>query len=169
VAHSFGSWIVAHALQNDPKLQLGHVVLVGSIVRPDWPWAAILERNQIRGLLNYCGDRDPWVRLAERFIPDSGPSGSRGFNQQHDRLLNLLRPGGTHSSAFSNARLPALFEDVWRPFMSNRGEDIEAGEHEVLEPRPWARAPVVLRAPAILLLAVAIPAAIVCVVVAAVL
>lgn len=167
VAHSFGSWIVARALRDDPTLQLGHLVLVGSIVRPDWPWAATLERKQITGLLNYCGDSDPWVQLAERFIPDSGPSGSRGFTEQHDQLLNVLRPSGTHFSAFSDGRLPATFEDVWRPFLSDRWEDIDASEHQVVGPRPWAQAPVVLRAPTVLFLAVALLAAIVSAVVAA--
>ncbi len=151
VAHSFGTLVVAHALRDDPALRLGHVVLVGSIVPPDWPWVEILERNQITALLNYCGDRDPWVRLAERFIPDSGPSGSVGFAEQHDRLINVLRPGGTHSSAFSNARLPTTFEDVWRPFLSNRLEDIDASEHEVLGPPLWTRSAFILHAPATLI------------------
>jgi hypothetical protein len=165
VAHSFGTWIVAHALQEDPTLRLGDVILVGSIVRPDWPWDEIIERGQVNALLNYCGDRDLWVRLAERFIPDSGPSGAIGFTQRHDSLINVLRPGGDHSSPFSDERLPPTFENVWHPFLSARPEWIDASEHRILDPPRWVRAPLLLRAPATLMLSVVGIAVIVAVIV----
>jgi pimeloyl-ACP methyl ester carboxylesterase len=147
VAHSFGTWVVAYALQQDPNLRLGHVVLVGSIIRPDWPWTNSIERNQVTGILNYCGDRDPWVRLAERFIPDSGPSGRVGFTDQHDRLLNLVLPHATHSSAFTDWQLPISFEDVWRPFLAERWYDIDMRDHRILGPVAWAQTTRFLRAP----------------------
>jgi hypothetical protein len=153
IAHSFGTWIVAHALETDQSLQLGHLVLVGSIVRPDWLWAGPLERGQVRAILNYCGDQDPWVRLAERFIPDSGPSGGIGFTQQHERLTNILRAGGTHSSAFTPELLDPTFEDVWRPFLANRGDEIDTAEHQILGPPQWSRAAAIWRAPSTTLLA----------------
>jgi pimeloyl-ACP methyl ester carboxylesterase len=153
IAHSFGTWIVAHALEADPSLRLGKLILVGSIVRPDWPWAAAFERGQILGVLNYCGDRDPWVRLAERFIPDSGPSGVIGFVSQDQRLLSILRPGGTHSSPFASESLLSTFEDVWRPFLANRGEEVDTSEHRLLALARWSRAAAIWRAPIPLLLA----------------
>ena len=153
IAHSFGTWIVAHALKEDPSLRLGNVILVGSIIRPDWQWDAALERGQVTAVLNYCGDQDPWVRLAERFIPDSGPSGVIGFTRQHQLLANILRPGGGHSSAFAPELLASTFEDVWRPFLANRREDVDAGEHEVLGLPQWSRAVAIWRAPVSLLLA----------------
>lgn len=153
IAHSFGTWIVAHALEADPSLRLGNLILVGSIVRPDWPWADAFERGQVSGVLNYCGDRDPWVRLAERFIPDSGPSGVIGFSGQDQRLLNILRPGGTHSSAFAPESLLSTFEDVWRPFLANRGEDVDRSEHRIVVLPRWSEAAAIWRAPIPLLLA----------------
>lgn len=155
VAHSFGTWVVAQALRRDPNLRLGHVVLVGSIVPPDWSWADILDRNQVTAVLNYCGDRDPWVRLAERFVPDSGPSGTQGFAAEHDRLINVLRPGGLHSSAFTVSQLPTAFDDVWRPFLSDRPDDIDSSEHRLLGTAQWARAPLILRAPVPLIVGMA--------------
>jgi hypothetical protein len=161
VAHSFGTWVVAHALQEEPTLRLGHVILVGSIVRPDWPWAAILERDQINAVLNYCGDRDHCVQLTERFIPDSGPSGRVGFTEEHSRLINILRPGGTHSSTFTNPGLSTTFEDVWRPFLSDRREDIDRTDHQILEAPPWAPSWFIWRAPAPLFLGLAIVAGVI--------
>lgn len=104
-------------------------------------------------VLNYCGDRDPWVRLAERFIPDSGPSGTIGFTEQDDRLINVIRPRGTHSSAFTPDLLGPTFEDVWRPFLSDRTDEVDTSEHQILSPPQWARAGNVWRAPAFILLA----------------
>jgi pimeloyl-ACP methyl ester carboxylesterase len=148
VAHSFGTWIVAHALLEDPTLRLGRVILVGSILRPDWDWSPILERRQIAGLLNYCGGRDPWVRIAERFIPDAGPSGLRGFAEEHERIISVRWPGGTHSSVFSESRLQTAFVDVWRPFLSDRTSGIDLrGGLQILPATPWVRAPALFRAP----------------------
>jgi pimeloyl-ACP methyl ester carboxylesterase len=152
VAHSFGTWLVANALQQDPNLRLGHVVLVSSIIRPDWPWIEIIDRNQVTGILNYCGDRDPWVRLTERFIPDSGPSGRVGFTDEHDRLLNLILPRATHSSAFTNSQLTISFEDVWRPFLADRWDDIDMRDHRLLRPVAWAQSARFLRAPLLLVI-----------------
>jgi pimeloyl-ACP methyl ester carboxylesterase len=153
VAHSFGTWIVTHALEHAPDIRLGRLVLIGSIVRPDWNWALPLGRGQLTGVLNYCGDRDPWVRAAERFIPDSGPSGRVGFAQAHDRVVNLLSPGGGHSSAFAEDRLIATFDEAWRPFLSGRLEDIDSMNHRLLPSFNWRRAPWFLRAPWLLVLA----------------
>lgn len=166
VAHSFGTWIVAHALEEDPDLRLGHVVLVGSIVRPDWNWKPLLERGQLTAVLNYCGDRDPWVRLAERFIPDSGPSGRVGFEDEDDRVTNILNPGGRHSSTFQEDALVVAFGDVWRPFLHGRAADIELGVHELLPAHRWNRARRFLRAPVSVGLAAAVLIATVSLVVA---
>jgi hypothetical protein len=153
IAHSFGTWIVAHALVEDASLRLGNVILVGSIIRPDWPWEQALERGQVAAVLNYCGDRDPWVRLAERFIPDAGPSGVIGFSRQDQRLVNILRPGGRHASAFAPESLALTFDDVWRPFLANRRDDIDPTGHQLLDPPHWRRAAAIWRAPTYLLLA----------------
>lgn len=153
IAHSFGTWIVAHALATDMNLRLGNVILVGSIIRPDWPWHGPIARGQVTAVLNYCGDRDPWVRFAEHFIADSGPSGTIGFTGQDERLTSIRRPGGTHSSAFSPELLDSTFEDVWRPFLANRWADIDGTDHHLLGASQWSRAGVIWRAPTSLLLA----------------
>lgn len=132
VAHSFGTWVVANALTANPGLRLGHVVLVGSIIPRDWDWQRVFNRSQVSGVLNYCGDRDLPVLLAKRFIPKAGASGRKGFTRRHPRLLNVLYPGGTHSSAFADPQLLMAFEDVWKPFFADRWDDIDRQRHRVL-------------------------------------
>jgi pimeloyl-ACP methyl ester carboxylesterase len=147
VAHSFGSWIVAHALQAEPELQLGRLVLVGSIVRPNWDWETPLGRGQIHAVLNYCGDRDLPVKITERGIPDSGPSGVHGFTSTDPRVVNILRPGGRHSTAFEEGVLVPTFEDVWQPFLADRFEDADLREHRPMPPIAWKPAGRLLRTP----------------------
>ncbi len=156
IAHSFGTWVVAHALQDDQTLRLGRLVLIGSIVRPDWPWADMIDRGQIAGVLNYCGRRDLPVRLTQHVIPDSGPSGVLGFVQGSPRVVNVIDPNGNHSSVFKGAHLEAAFEDVWRPFLTARAENIDMTAHESVTGRPWSQAPLLCRAPALPLLILAL-------------
>lgn len=146
IAHSFGTWILAHALLADPSLRVGRVVLIGSIVRPDWDWASLVDNGQVQAVLNYCGDRDPWVKLAQFAIPDSGPSGVIGFTRRADRVFNLMNSGGTHSSSFAPVSLPATFDSVWGPFLTARDRALT---NELMETSGSWR-PSRLRAPACL-------------------
>jgi pimeloyl-ACP methyl ester carboxylesterase len=147
VAHSFGTWIVAHALQEEPELRLGRLVLVGSIVRPNWDWDTPLDRGQIQAVLNYCGDRDLPVKVAEWGIPDSGPSGVHGFPSTDPRLFNVIRPGGQHSTAFEKGLLVPTFEAVWQPFLADRFEDADLKDHRLMQPDAWKAARRLLRTP----------------------
>jgi pimeloyl-ACP methyl ester carboxylesterase len=147
VAHSFGTWIVSHALQAEPELRLGRLVLVGSIVRPNWDWETPLGRGQIQAVLNYCGDRDLPVKITERGIPDSGPSGVHGFPSTDRRVINILRPGGRHSTAFKVGVLIPSFEAVWQPFLADRFDDADLREHRFMQPVAWKPARRLLRTP----------------------
>jgi pimeloyl-ACP methyl ester carboxylesterase len=147
IAHSFGSWIVAHALKAEPELRLGRVVLVGSIVRPNWDWETPLGRGQLQAVLNYCGDRDLPVKITERGIPDSGPSGVHGFTSADPRVVNVLKPGGQHSTAFEEGVLVPTFEDVWQPFLADRLDVADLGEHRLIQPAGWKPARRLLRTP----------------------
>ena len=41
IAHSLGTWLIGHALQRDPKLKIGCLVLTGCILRPDFDWRVL--------------------------------------------------------------------------------------------------------------------------------
>src|SRR5579863_4112407 len=55
VAHSLGTWLIGHALQQYPSLKVGRVILTGSILRPDFDWGKLLVRGQVEAVLNHYG------------------------------------------------------------------------------------------------------------------
>ena len=116
IAHSFGTWLLGHGLVSDPGLRVGRVILLGSILRPDHDWSRLIQRGQVEAVLNHHGTEDGWVRIAQRFIPCSGPSGRRGFDDP--AALNRPAPGFGHSQFFEEDVLPTLFREVWGPFLT---------------------------------------------------
>lgn len=147
IAHSFGTWLLGHALARHRDLEVGRVILTGCILKPGFNWGALENRGQVEAVLNHYGDRDGWARISRWAIPDSGPSGYRGVEfdpeqwregrrTQQDRVLfNIREPGFRHSDFFSvDARsvkerradprpeldqLGRVFETVWQPFLVN--------------------------------------------------
>ncbi len=117
LAHSFGTWLLAHALLDNPGLQVGRVILLGSIVRPDFDWRPLLDRGQVEAVLNHFSPDDGTVRLAQLGIWDSGPAGSCGANAGTG-AINHVTPGLRHSDYFRAEHLTSLYDEVWRPFLT---------------------------------------------------
>jgi serine/threonine-protein kinase len=116
IAHSFGTWLLGHALQADPDLRVGRVILTGCILRPDFDWAALIP-SQVEAVLCHTATKDLWGRIAHYIIPDSGPSGLVGFNDR-STIAHAILHGGRHSDFFGDSTMTDLFETVWRPFLS---------------------------------------------------
>ncbi|MCP4896956.1 MAG: alpha/beta hydrolase [bacterium] len=147
IAHSFGTWLLGHALQKHPDLRVGRVILTGCILKPDFDWGGLEKRNQVEAILNHYGTEDGWARFARYAIPDSGPSGYRGmrFDPQQWRperqaaekrvAFNIPQVGFEHSDFFKVDERPVderrcqpmpeldvlgrVFEEAWRPFLTN--------------------------------------------------
>jgi hypothetical protein len=92
------------------------VILLGSILRPDFDWGRLIRRKQVEAVLNHHGTKDFPVRITQRFIPCSGPSGRRGFDDP--AVLNHPAEGFGHSQFFRRDTLPRMFTDVWAPFLT---------------------------------------------------
>lgn len=116
IAHSFGTWLVAEALDRNPTLRIGRLILLGSVVRPDYPWRQLIDREQIDAVLNHGATNDEWVPRAQFFIPGSGPGGKHGFAPP---VTNVPATGFRHSTYFLPDRLRGVFEGVWRPFLQS--------------------------------------------------
>lgn len=116
IAHSLGTWLLAHALLWNPSLVVGRVVLTGSILRPDFDWGRIISNGQVEAVLNHYGDRDFWAGIAHYLIPDSGPSGRRGFNPNAP-IVQVCANSFGHSDFFSETHLPEVFKNTWQPFL----------------------------------------------------
>jgi hypothetical protein len=132
VAHSFGTWMLGHLLlealhsTDGPRVEVGRVILTGSVLRPDFPWAELQSRGIVRDILNHFGTKDPIVPLAHWTIWDSGPSGRRGFDvslespagAEYD-VVNVAAPDFGHSTLLSDAERYASYSETWKPFLTN--------------------------------------------------
>lgn len=142
ICHSFGNWLVGHALLRHPDLQVGRIVLVASILRPDFDWEALRERGQVEAVLNHRAGRDWAVPLATYFIPDAGPSGRRGFDPNVP-VVDRVDASLGHSNFFDADELPRQFADAWQPFLRT-----PLAEHNTSDPErdPWRQPPWPVRA-----------------------
>lgn len=134
IAHSFGTWLLGHALMADPTLRVGKVILVGCILRPDFDWGFLLRRGQVHTVLCHVATRDIWARVAHYIIPDSGPSGRRGFDG--DGVKHTVLEGGCHSDFFKPNLMPGIFKHVWEPFLT----DQDAGFKTSVANQRWKQA-----------------------------
>jgi hypothetical protein len=130
IAHSFGTWLIGHLLEDelkrnaDDRLQFGRIILTGSILRPDYDWRRIKAGELVDDVLNHYGTVDKVVPCAHATIWDSGPSGRRGFDGTE--VINVRAAGMGHSDLFSIERqfadgrtaLETSYWDYWRPFLT---------------------------------------------------
>src|SRR5262249_53269231 len=80
IAHSFGTYIAANAMDKYLQVTFDQIIFCGSIAQRDYDWNTIIRRHQAKRILNDYGGKDIWVRLVEWGVPDSGTSGRLGFN-----------------------------------------------------------------------------------------
>lgn len=127
IAHSFGTWLFGQLLRRELKrpaeerLTFGRVILTGSIVRPDFDWKAIKDAGLVEDVLNHYGTADAVVPWAHLFIPDSGPSGRRGF--EGDEVINVRAEGYGHSDLFQRD-LRQIYDEHWKPFLTLPREEL---------------------------------------------
>jgi pimeloyl-ACP methyl ester carboxylesterase len=145
LAHSFGSWLIGHALQEYQDLKVGRVLLMGSILRPDFSWSELQARGQVESVMNHYGGRDMWARIACYFIPGSGPSGWRGFDADTG-VLNREEPEFRHSSFFREGPMLNSYKSLWRPFLQRPEERL--AEMSTGSGTNWREPPLILRATA---------------------
>jgi len=117
IAHSFGTWLIGHALESDPRLRVGRMILVGCILRPDFDWRPLFERGQVDRVLCHYSTGDFWGRIAHYIIPDSGPSGRRGFNDR-DAVAHYETKNLPHSGYFDQTKMDEFYKSVWQPFLT---------------------------------------------------
>lgn len=115
VAHSFGTWLIVHTLLNNPTIQIGRLILIGSVVPPDFEWDRIT--GQHLGVLNHVCGKDRIVGLAKFFIGGSGPSGVVGF--QDPRIEQKTSESWGHRDCFKTRNdLVLSFREIWGPFLT---------------------------------------------------
>lgn len=156
IAHSFGAWLVGHALEVNPDIRVGRVIVAGSVLRPDFDWSTLLADGRVEAVLNHCGRLDMWSWVSEFFIPDSGPSGYRGFASCAG-VYNRFEPYFRHTTFFQDRHIDKVHQDLWLPFLQAPTRELPRLVGTAKSP-PWRQRSWLMRANlirAMLLLALA--------------
>ena len=130
VAHSFGTYILGHALLKYTHLRFDKVILCGSILPCDFPWGGLIDRGQVQGVRNEYGVRDIWAEHVGWFIGQTGPSGKVGFRSEHERLLQE-EFRYSHSEYFKAGHM----KRYWLPFLDASLPVIADSKAQVPTPR----------------------------------
>ena len=109
VAHSFGTLVLGAALDNNPNLRVDKVVLSGCILPSSFPWAKLLNRDQVGCVVNLVSLSDWPVRITS-FLEQCGSkrcgaSGRRGFVGKHSRMVQPVSRDFGHSDWFTTNHL----------------------------------------------------------------
>lgn len=165
IAHSFGTWLFGHLLENElerkseERLNFGRIILTGCILRPDFDWKRIKDAKLVEDVLNHYGTKDRIVPLAHATIWDSGPSGRRGFDS--DQVLNICAEGCGHSDLFSISKYVKKKKDkteysndagevsylefsyirYWRPFLTLPRKELSCIPDRVEPLEKWRQLP----------------------------
>lgn len=117
IAHSFGTYIIASALQQYDLIRFDRVIFCGSIVRRDFDWSHAVSVGQVNNVLNEAGGRDIWCSLVGWVVADAGPSGVSGFQDTAGgKVLQLEHKSHRHSDYFYKLN----YEQRWIPFLQGR-------------------------------------------------
>jgi hypothetical protein len=138
IAHSLGTWLLYKAMDADPELKVGRVILTGSIIPPDFRWGGLIASGRVEAVLCHCARKDFVVRLAQFGISESGPSGYRGFDET-GVVAHKLEATFGHSDFFSPGHLATVMETVWGPFLSSPLGDAPIFQDDAVEngSMPW--------------------------------
>ena len=123
VGHSFGTHIIAWGLLNTrPYLRpkVNTVILAGSVLRPSFPWQALLDVGDVGRVINDCGINDNVLWLNQLTVLFTGMAGRVGFaGLTGDQMLNRFFDGG-HSLYFvdrSGKQSNEFMQRFWAPLI----------------------------------------------------
>jgi predicted transcriptional regulator/pimeloyl-ACP methyl ester carboxylesterase len=125
IAHSFGTYMVASAMEIYPQVKFNRVIFCGGIVEPGYPWDKLIANGQAEEALNEYGGRDFWAGIVANVVEDAGPSGRTGFAMSHPNVQQRHYPGFRHSDYFH----PLHYQETWIPFLKGKPIGPGAIEH----------------------------------------
>jgi hypothetical protein len=144
IAHSFGTYLVARAMQKYSPVKFDRVIFCGAIVQKEYPWNNLFSNDQIRAVLNDFGRMDFWAGIVTWCVADAGASGREGFSELADgKVSQIEHPEFHHGDYFFIGN----YKDSWIPFL------IEAPQREI-RPSPKPVPNLRFRAAAIILMVV---------------
>lgn len=112
VVHSFGSLILAKAIEKYSDLIFDKIIITGSIIRKDFPWDSIHAGKQCSSVFNIVCAKDFPVKIAKWFVIGASNSGGVGFSNCPFVEEKRYEQGGhsdSHASdVFSSQIIPFL-------------------------------------------------------------
>ncbi|SEL41775.1 Response regulator receiver domain-containing protein [Colwellia chukchiensis] len=152
VAHSFGTFVAVKALEKIPLItspKLGRVVLCGSVLKSSYQLQKIINKHEIKGIVNDCGISDKALVLSQASAVGLGMAGKVGFKNTFAGLIQNRYFEGDHGLFFNKG----FFKD-WLDFFSGKQLD---KQDDRKDPNIWLsiKACLVLYSPLICFLAVA--------------
>lgn len=119
VAHSFGTYIVGTAIQENENFICDRIVLAGNILDTKYDWNKLKNRNQIDTVLVEQSTNDIAVLFAKIFRKLFcqkwiGYAGRNGFNKKFNFMKTIKSKSG-HSGMLNKKNMI----DNWFPFLAN--------------------------------------------------
>jgi hypothetical protein len=130
VAHSFGTFVVAHLMKENFDIEFHRIIFCGSVV----DYGFEFEQFQTRftpPIVNEVGTRDIWPAIAESVTFGYGSAGTYGF---HRALVRDRWHNGARHGFFLNREFCTQF---WIPFL--RDGVIAYGAEEPKPPQLWVQ------------------------------
>lgn len=125
VAHSYGTYIVARAMEKYPDIRFRRIIFCGSIVNRDYDWGARVQGGQVERVLNDYGRMDFWARVAEWVISDGGSAGTKGFSgTKEGTVVQREHRYWRHSDYFYDLN----YRNNWIPFLARQRDPAVASQ-----------------------------------------
>jgi hypothetical protein len=125
VAHSFGTHIIAWAIFKLPSYlrpRIHTIILAGSVLKPAFPWADLINAKDVYRVINDCGLSDTVLLLNQLTVLFTGMAGRVGIaGLTNNRLVNRFFRGG-HSLYFVDAsgrQSDEFMQRYWEPLLCN--------------------------------------------------
>jgi hypothetical protein len=110
VAHSFGTYILGNAIRRFPEIHFDRVLLLGSVLKPNFEWPKLLVRCP--NVLNIVCGAD-WVLRLTKWLPWLGKAGLDGFICKGEQVKEHREAFSEHSDLFGDGYM----EQVWLPYL----------------------------------------------------
>jgi O-acetyl-ADP-ribose deacetylase (regulator of RNase III) len=134
IAHSYGTYLTAHALRQATGVKVSVLILCGSIVPRTFPWHTFADRlgivdehdyGNVR-VINDCGWRDVWPVFAHTITWGYGSSGRFGFRTGlvKDRFYDLRHSDFFEADHVNAYWVPAITEGRIAPQNASAPNDL---------------------------------------------
>ncbi len=131
IAHSFGSYLVAKALEKYQEIRCDRIILCGAIVDRQFGWNQLAASEQVNAVLNQYSGNDLWARVAPWAVSDGGQSGLHGFSEVGQCLTQQKRLEFHHSDYFYDLN----YRNNWIPFLQGKSLPLVASKRN--KTRNW--------------------------------